>query len=169
VTDRTRAARQTLVADCARLLPIEPVLVERDADPLSIVRNAADHPATRVIGVVDATGKLVGVLPLLRLVETVVARVSPETLLAGGADLIEAARFGAEVRAKRIEDIMLPPVSIDGSATVDDAFRLMHARHQSGLLVVDDDGRPVAYLDLLELALRYLEAIEPPAAFSDPD
>lgn len=136
----------------------------RDADPLSIVRDAASHPATRVIGVVDANGMLVGVLPLLRLVETVVARVSPETLLAGDADLSEAARFGTEVGAKRIDDIMLPPVSIQGSATVDDAFRLMHARHQSGLLVVDDEGRPTDYLDLLELALRYLEAIEPPAS-----
>jgi CBS domain-containing protein len=151
------------VADCARLLPIDPVLVQRDADPLSIVRKAAAQPATRLIGVVDGTGRLVGVLPLLRLVETVVARVSPETLLAGDADLTEAARFGAEVGARRIDDIMLPPVSIHGSATIDEAFRLMHQRHHSGLIVVDDDGRPTGYLDLLELALRYLEALEKPA------
>jgi CBS domain-containing protein len=116
-----------------------------------------------VIGVVDGDGKLVGVLPLLRLVETVVARVSPETLLAGDADLSEAARFGHEVGARRIQDIMLAPVSIRGSATAEDAFRLMHQRHQSGLIVVDDDGRPTGYLDLLELALRYLEALEPAA------
>jgi CBS domain-containing protein len=151
------------VSECARLLPIDPVLVSLDADPLSIVRNAADHPATRVIGVVDGDGKLVGVLPLLRLVETVVARVSPETLLAGDADLSEAARFGDEVGARRIQDIMFPPVSIRGSATAEEAFRLMHERHQSGLIVVDDEGRPTGYLDLLELALRYLEALEPAA------
>jgi CBS domain-containing protein len=156
-------ARRTTVSECARLLPIEPVLVRSGDDPLSVVRDAANHPATRIIGVVDDAGKLVGVLPLLRLVETVVARVSPETLLAGDADLREAARFGHEVGANRIADIMLPPISIVGSATVDDAFRLMHIKHQSGLIVVDDDGRPIGYLDLLELALRYLEALEPPA------
>jgi CBS domain-containing protein len=159
---------RTLVSECASLLPIEPVLIHADADPLTVVRTATSHPATRLLGVVDDDGKLVGVLPLLRLVETVVIRVSPETLLAGDADLDEAARFGFEVGARRISDIMLPPVSILGTSTVDEAFRLMHARHQSGLIVVDEEGRPTGYLDLLEVAVRYLEVLErtPPTSAS---
>ena len=36
----------------------------------------------------------------------------------------------------------------------------MHARHLSGLYVVDGDGRPTGYLDLLELTMRYVEALE---------
>ena len=166
MSDATRLARQTPVSECARLLPIQPLLVEQDRDPLSLVRDAAAQPETRLIGVVDANGVLVGVLPTLRLAETVVARVSPETLLAGEADLEEAARFGHEVGARRVSDVMLPPASIKGTATVDDAFRLMHARHLSGLYVVDDAGRPTDYLDLLEVTIRYLEALEanPPAA-----
>ena len=36
----------------------------------------------------------------------------------------------------------------------------MHARHLSGLYVVDDDGRPTGYLDLLELTMHYVEALE---------
>lgn len=166
MSDATRLARRTPVSVCATLLPIEPVLVEQDADPLSIVRDAAEHPETRLIGVIDAGGVLVGVLPTLRLAETVVARVSPETLLAGLADLDEAARFGHEVGARRVSDVMLPPATIKGTATVDDAFRLMHARHLSGLYIVDENGRPTGYLDLLEVSLRYLEALEadPPTA-----
>ena len=166
MTDATRLARQTPVSVCAKLLPIEPLLVDQDADPLSIVREAAQHPATRLIGVVDKSGVLVGVLPTLRLAETVVARVSPETLLAGLADLDEAARFGHEVGARHVSEVMLPPAMIKGTATVDDAFRLMHAKHLSGLYVVDEGGRPSGYLDLLEVSLRYLEALEasPPAA-----
>jgi len=164
--EATRLARQTPVSVCANLLPIEPLLVDQDADPLSIVRVAAAQPETRLIGVIDASGVLVGVLPTLRLAETVVARVSPETLLAGLADLDEAARFGHEVGARRVSDVMLPPATIMGSATVDEAFRLMHARHLSGLYVVDENGRPTAYLDLLEVTIRYLEALEaaPPAS-----
>lgn len=167
MTERTRRARQALVSECANLLPIDPLLVSGDVDPLSIVRASAARPATRVIGVVDRDGTLVGILPVQRLVETVIARVSPETLLAGTADLEEAARFGKEIGAHRVADVMLPPLSIRGTATVDAAFRLMHAEHQSGLHVVDDDGRPTGYLDLLELALRYLEALEPTDS-SDP-
>jgi CBS domain-containing protein len=33
-----------------------------------------------------------------------------------------------------------------------EAFRLMHARGLSGAYVVDDDGRPIGYVDGLELA-----------------
>jgi hypothetical protein len=160
MSDATRLARKTLVSACMTLLPIEPLLVEQDADPLSIVRTATSRPETRIIGVVDTAGVLVGIVPTLRLAEVVVARVSPETLLAGLADLAEAARFGYEVGARTVSEIMLPPASIKGTASVDDAFRLMHARHLSGLYVVDDDGKPTGYLDLLELTLRYLEALE---------
>lgn len=161
LTTRSRQARETLVSACVDLLPIDPVLVSDDADPLTVVRQAAAHPATRLLGVVDAHGVLVGVLPILRLAETVVARVSPETLLAGLADLDEAARFGSEVAARRVSDVMLPPASVSAGQSIDEAFRRMHARHLSGLYVVDDAGRPTGYLDLLELTIRYLEALEP--------
>jgi hypothetical protein len=46
------------------------------------------------------------------------------------------------------------------TATIDEAFRRMHARHLSGLYVVDAAGRPTGYLDLLELTMRYVEALE---------
>lgn len=161
MSERTRAARLTPVSECASMLPIEPLLVPLDRDPLAVVRAAVAQPATRVIGVIDAAGVLVGVVSLQRLIETVVARVSPETLLAGAADLDEAARFGREIGARRMADIMQEPISIASDATVDEAFRLMHAKWQSGLHVVDGGGRPIAYLDLLELGLRYLEALEP--------
>lgn len=166
MSDERHQARLTLVSDCMSKLDIEPVLVDADADPLSIVRTAASQPATRIIGVVDADGLLIGSLPLLRLAETIVARVSPETLLAGLADLDEAARFGDEVGARRVADVMLPPVSIEGSATVDEAFRLMHRQHLSGVYVVDAAGRPQGYLDLLEVTIRYLEALEAEQASS---
>jgi CBS domain-containing protein len=55
---------------------------------------------------------------------------------------------------------MLPPAAIGPGQTVDQAFRLMHERHLSGLYVVDEDGRPIGYLDLLEVTIRYLEALE---------
>ena len=158
--DAIRRARETPVSESVGLLPIEPLLFGQDADPLTIVRAAASQPATRVLGVIDANGVLVGIVPTLRLAETVVARVSPETLLAGLADLQEAARFGHEVGARRLADVMLAPVAIKGSSTLDEAFRLMHARHLSGLYVVDDDGRPTGFLDLLEVTIRYLQALE---------
>ena len=45
-----------------------------------------------------------------------------------------------------------PPAALPESATMAEAFHLMHQRHVSGVYVVDADGRPTGYVDGLELA-----------------
>jgi CBS domain-containing protein len=164
VSERSRLARHSPITASVALLPIEPLLVHRDSDPIDAFRQATSHPATRVLGVIDDSGTLVGVLPTLRLAEAVVARVAPEALLADIADLEDAAAFSHAVEARSVADVMLPPATIPPTATIGMAFRLMHSRHLSGLYVVDGDGRPTGYLDLLELTLRFVEAIEADAA-----
>lgn len=160
MSELSRRVRGTPVADIVSLLPIEPLLVHPADDPLTVMHLAAERPQTRVLGVVDDAGVLVGVLSIVRLAEAVIVRVSPETLLADITDLADAARFGHSVSARTVGDVMLAPASIGPDATIDEAFRRMHARHLSGLYVVDAAGRPTGYLDLLELSMRYVEALE---------
>jgi CBS domain-containing protein len=169
VTDRARLARQTPVSVCQALLEIEPLLADRGEDLLVLLRRSVEQPATRLIGVVDADGRLVGVIPILRLVESVVARVSPESLLADIADIADVARFGHAVEARTAGDAMLGPAAIAGSAPIGEAFKVMHQRHLSALYVVDDDNRPTGYLDLLELAVLYVDALEAQAADGSSD
>ena len=160
MSDRTRQVRQTTVAECVALLSIEPLLVDRTDEPVAVMHRVVQQPQTRLLGVVDAGGVLIGVLSIVRLAEAVIVHVSPETLLADIGDLSEAADFGDIAAARTVEDVMLPPAVIRPDATLDEAFRQMHARHLSGLYVVDAAGRPTGYLDLLELTLRYVEALE---------
>ena len=167
MSDRTRLVRHTPVADAVALLAIEPLLVQPGEDPLAVMHRVADRPQTRLLGVVDDGGRLVGVLPIVRLAEAVVVRVSPETVLAEISDLAEAASFGHVVGARSVADVMLPPATVTAEATIDEAYRRMHARHLSGLYVVDADGRPTGYLDLLELTMRYVEALEADRADAD--
>jgi CBS domain-containing protein len=141
-------------------LSIEPLIARADDDLLDVVRRVAAQPQTRLVGVVDEAGRLIGVTPILRLAESVVARVAPEILLSDITDLDEVARFGDEIEARTVGDVMLPPASIPASATLDEAFRLMHKRRLSGLYVVDAAGRPTGYLDLLELAILYADALD---------
>jgi CBS domain-containing protein len=160
VTGPIRLARHTTVAACQALLAIEPLVVNLADDLLVVMRRAAAQPSTRLVGVVDDAGRLVGVFPILRLAESVVARVVPEALLADIADVADVARFGHAVEARMAADVMLEPASINPAATLGEAFRLMHQRRLSGLYVVDDEGRPTGYLDLLELAVAYVDALE---------
>ena len=160
MSDRTRLARDSPVDRVQHQLAIEPLLASADDDVLVVMRRAAAQPETRLIGVVDGSGALVGVLPILRLAEAVVARVAPESLLTDIADIGDVKRFGSAVEARVVGDVMLPPAAIAGTATVDAAFHMMRTRHLSALYVVDAAGRPTGYLDLLELAVSYVDALE---------
>jgi CBS domain-containing protein len=160
MTRPSSGARRTPVSACQGLLQIEPLLVHVDTDVLAATRMAAAQPATRLIGVVDDTGSLVGVLPILRLAQAVIARVAPEAIMSALTDLADIASFGHTVEARTVGEAMLEPSAVSPSATIDEAFRKMHTRHQSGLYVVDPNGRPTGYLDLLELALVYVDVLE---------
>lgn len=154
------AARRMSVSACVNRLAIGPLLVRAEDDLLLVARRAAGQPATRVVGVVDADERLVGVLPVLRIVEDVIARVDPEALMAGITDIEDVARFSHAVEARTAGDAMQPPASVLPTATVGEAFRILQARRLSGLHVVDGDGRVIGYMDLLELAVLYLDVLE---------
>ncbi len=161
MTDQARLARLTSVEATERLLAIPPLLVAPGDDVIDVLHRAAAQPQTRVIGVVDVpSGRLVGVIPVLRLVEAVVARVAPELAMAELADAEDVARFGHDVETRTAADAMLPPATVPRQATLEDAYRQMEARDLPGLYVVDEVGRPVGYLDVLELAIVYVRALE---------
>ena len=157
MTERKRLAKRTAVRDIEHHLGIEPNIVAHGDDLVDVARRAIAQPQTRLLSVVDDQGRLVGVLPVLRVVEEIVARAHPEALMAEVTDLESAGRFGREVGALVAGDLMSPPVALHETSTVADAFRAMHDHHYSGLPLVSDDGRVIGYVDLLELALRYLE------------
>ena len=157
MTEPKRLAKRAAVRDIEHRLDIGPNIVRADDDLVDVARRAIAQPHTRLLSVVDDEERLVGVLPVLRVVEEVVARAHPEALMADVTDLESAARFGREVGALIAGDLMSPPVALQETSTVADAFRAMHDHHYSGLPLISSDGRVVGYIDLLELALRYLE------------
>lgn len=159
MTEPVRLARQTRVADCQDILEIGPLLVHRDDDLLDVVRRSARQPATRTLGVIDDAGRVIGIIRVLRLTESIVARVSPEALMAGIRDAVEVGRFGHAVEDRIAGDIMEPPATISPEATVSEAFREMQKHQVTGLYVVDAAGRPTGYVDLLELAVRLADAL----------
>ncbi len=163
MTRSLRLARRTPVAATQGYLAIEPLLIGRDEDLLAAMRFAAQHPSTRIIGVTDADGRLVGVVPVAELAKAVVAHAVPEAFFTDAgdiSDLDDVGRFAHALQARTIGEIVEPPAQIAGDRTISEAFRQMHQRGLSGLYVVDADGRPTGYIDMQELAMRYVEALE---------
>lgn len=147
-----RLDRSARVADCVQLLAIEPLLVHTGDDLLEVLRRAAHQPSTRLIGVVDDAGVMVGVIRIRDLVEDVLANTIPEALMSDLASVEDVARFGQQVEARTAVEAMLPPAVVPPDATVVSAFRRMLKDGLSGVYMVDADGRPIGYLDRLELA-----------------
>lgn len=160
MNDRIRLARHTTVAAAQGQLAIEPLLIAHDVDLLEAMRRSSQQPSTRIVGVVDADGRLVGVVPVALIAEAVVAHAVPEAFFAELSDVDDVGQFGHAVEARTIGEIMLEPASIEPDATLGDAFRAMHQRRLSGLYVVDAEGHPRGYIDIQELAMRYVEALE---------
>ena len=158
--ERVRAAGASRLRPASNRLDIGPLLVHADDDLLDVARRAAAQPATRLIGVVDDENRLLGVLPTLRVVEDVIARVDPGALMTDIADIADVARFSHAVEARTAGDAMQEPFAALPTATVGEVFRLLRERHLSGIYVVEPDRRVVGYMDLLELAVLYLDVLK---------
>jgi CBS domain-containing protein len=168
VSSSPRFSKRTSIAEVDHQLDIGPNVVHSSDDLLTVAHQAIGHPSTRVLAVVDSEERLVGILPVLRLVEEIVARAAPEDLLAEVTDLESAARFGRGVGARVAADLMSPPLWLTPQSSVADAFRAMKHGRYSGLPMIDEDGRVVGYIDLLELALAYLTDAESAAERPEP-
>ena len=118
--------KRTTIREVERVLDIEPTIVRAGDDLIDVARQAFGRPSTRVLSVVDDEGRLVGILPVLRVVEEIVARAAPEQLLADISTVEQAARFAEEVSARTAGQLMLAPVFLRLDDTVSVAFAAMH-------------------------------------------
>ncbi len=143
---------RTPITAAERLLAIEPVLIRADDHLDAVIRRAGASPSTRVLGVVDSSGVLIGIVTSHDLVAAVVGRLAPGALLTEIRDVDGVDAYARFVEATVAGDLMQPPAALTESATMAEAFHLMHQRHVSGVYVVDADGRPTGYVDGLELA-----------------
>jgi CBS-domain-containing membrane protein len=125
----------------ADLMTLDPVSVPMDA---TIEEAEALLREYRITGlpVVDASERLVGVISQTDLLYLAVPSVRA---------LIRHRDAGIRVG----EVMSTPPVTIDASATMGDAARVMHQDHLHRLVVVDGHGRPIgviAAMDFVALA-----------------
>jgi len=148
----------TPISAAVGLLAIEPVLVAVDDHLDAVIRRAGASPSTRVLGVVDPTNVLIGIVTSHDLVAAVVGRLAPGALLTQIRDADGVGEYARYVEATIAGDLMQPPASLPETATLAEAFHLMYRRHLSGVYVVDAAGRPTGYLDGLELAAAAVAA-----------
>jgi len=151
ITKMTRISEaRDLAGDVACVAP-------QDMDLKEVARQMWRRRGVRTAAVVDAEGRLAGIIPLHLLLDELFLRVVPEEFLSEILERERIEELGRMVRAEVAGELMQPPVYVTLDETVRDAFSRMHDHKLEGLPIVDQEMRPVGYLDrfqLLEVWIR---------------
>jgi CBS domain-containing protein len=148
----------TTIAECDRILRMEPVVVRADASLREVAERAVDNTGCRVLAVVDEDERLAGVLPVRVLVNDVFLKILPEEFLGEITDLEAALKYAEHLRARTAGDVMVKPVSVHPDETVRVAFERMHEHKLNGLPMTDREERVIGYIDQLELLIVWVRA-----------
>jgi CBS domain-containing protein len=149
--------QHTPIGDADRLLTIDPIVVQTDDDLQHVAESVVKHPGARVISVVDADGRLAGVIPVRVLINDIFLKIVPEEFLGEIADYQQALKYAKHLGAHTAKDIMLDPVAVRMSDTVRVAFERMHRTKLNGLPIIDEEGKLIGYVDQLELLLVWVQ------------
>lgn len=152
-------SKGTPVSHALALLGIRPCVVPPDASIEAVAQAVAACRGVNTVAVTDAEGRLAGVIPVRVLLDEVFLHIAPEEFLREmhGED-VDLEEMGRITRARTAAELMQEPVSVTPEETVRDAFVRMHERRLEGVPVVDREGRPVGYLDRLQLLRLWLQA-----------
>jgi CBS domain-containing protein/nitrogen regulatory protein PII len=159
-SDSMIAIRDMPVSDAARLLKIEPAIVNAGGTLMDAVRALRESPSAHVAAVVSRTGHLLGLVTLRNLADHLFFGIMPEVFYGEvSSDLDRSLDFGEMANVHNISDIMIDPIAVHSSDTVGQAFRLMHKNDLTGLPIVDDNSHVVGFVglvELLDLILTYI-------------
>jgi len=150
------AAKSLRVRDAVQE-PSRPVcVVTRDEPVADVAECLGENPGVNTAPVVDADGRLLGIIPMRLLLNDLFLRIAPEEFLADLADTEGLEEFGRISRAATAGALMEPPAYVTHDDDAREAFALMHERRIEGLPIVDSEKKVVGYLDRLHLVRLWL-------------
>jgi CBS-domain-containing membrane protein len=131
--DPTTSGSDLRVAD---LMTIDPITVEMEAT-IEVAEELMRRHRVTGLPVVDHAGRLTGV-------------ISQTDILYLDVPAVRALIRNRE-RGIRVHEVMsTPPLTIDASASIQDAAIRMHSEHIHRLVAVDEHGRPVGVISAMD-------------------
>ncbi len=140
-----------------RRIAESPCIAAEDDRLRDVAEALSPHHRVQTVAVVNAAGILQGIIPLRVLLDQMFLRVAPEEFLTEILDRERVEHYGRMVRARTARELMEEPVYVTAEDTIRVAFARMHDHDLEGLPVVDEELRPVGYLDRLELIKIWLK------------
>ncbi len=126
-------------------------LVRPDDDLEEVVRIILQSPKTMSAYVVDEDGKLIGVITIWDILQATVAH-DPDTINSGSPSILFDKEFLERYAfSEKAKDLMREPVCVDLTHSLRRAYKLMVEHGLTEIPVVDNQGRIIGDLTLLEL------------------
>lgn len=134
------------------ILDLKPCTVHRN-DPLRhVIDVILSDPSVNVVGVVSEEDRLIGLIDMASLSQSLFYHVFPESYLAALHDL-EAVREFVKLPhdASTAGDIMQEAEYVHLEDSLLTAFKVLQRRKLEGIPVVDEHNRPTGYIHMIEL------------------
>jgi CBS domain-containing protein len=132
-------------------LTIGPTTVESVTSLPGIAAAVLMNPGARLIGVVDATERLIGVIPVAAVAEHLLFAAAPQLFDEAIPDLVRAHVYARYLGERLARDLMQQPVFIPRASSVAAALHGMRHAGHDGLPITDERHRVIGYADRLDL------------------
>ena len=138
------------VKNIRNLITQEASIVYENDTMLKVAEKIIEDPKTRAVYVVNNEKKLVGIIPVMELVQYLYYEYIPQDYLLYRFPLI----LSSEPKAT---EIMIPPVYVKDDDTLETAFKKMFKNNLKELPVVDNEMQVIGDLNILELIEAWIE------------
>lgn len=156
-----RLTRATLIRDVMSHWRADFTTVNPGDNLAKVIEAVTSIPAQRVLAVVDEGGSLVGLIRLSTICGEALDHLAPELLMADIDSLDDVFEFAQLEAARTAGQLMEPGISINQNARLVEALRLLHDPivNLNALPVVDDDGRLLGIIDVVELLGMWMSGV----------
>jgi len=138
------------VKNIKNLITQQVSVAHEDDNLLEVAEKIIEDPKTRSVYILDDRERLVGIIPVIELVQYLYCKYIPEEYISYHFPL----KLSGEPKAR---DIMLPPVYVRDDDTLEVAFKKMFKNSLEELPVVDENMHVIGDLNILELIRAWVE------------
>jgi len=142
--------KKVRVSDIRNLITKNASVVKEDDSLLKVAEEIVRDPRTRSVYVVDKSGKLKGIIPVIELIQYLYYEYIPQEYIFYHFPL---AMSGEPVA----DEIMLPPVYVHDRDKITDALKKLFKNNLKEIPVVDENMKIIGDLNILELISAWIE------------
>lgn len=143
--------RSTPVSDIIHLLGFQPTTVRVDTSLFDVVTQLQENPGMPAACVVNNEDRLVGVIPLKNLAEVMMAPVMPEAYINDPEGYDKALKYADVHQLPIAAAIMIDPIFVIETETLEETYQRMKENNLSGLPVVDKLYRVKGFITMIGL------------------